>query len=270
MKFCSSKTTFLCTCSILLTTLEVFSQATFDEYKITGPMQLLFKDLHEQENLTPSQKLNRKAVESMGKQDWKNTFGFLMEAMKADPNSAETYINFGVAHFMREEYPSSEKALLKALEVDAKNAKALYHYSRVMVLKGERELALEAATKAVTESQETEWKYLQWIGELKIEESAYQAAADSFSKALEILREKVALVDNAIKNEESKQEVAETYTDVEIVTSQSGAAREVQVQKYRYDYKEAPEEWHQFKASLESQIADLQQQKEEALKALNS
>jgi len=243
---------------------SVFSQTDIEEYQTSGPLQLMFQDEHDQEKLTPSQSLNRKAVSAMGKQDWKVAFGFLMEAMKADPSSPETFINFGVAHFMREEYPSSEKALLKSLEVDPNSAKANYHYSQVMVIKGDATLAMEAANQAVVLSEEGEWKYLEWLGELKIGESSYQEAADTYTKALGVLQEKVDTVHEAIKREESRQEVAEQYTDIEII-SDGTTSREVEVQKFRYEYKDAPEEWHQMEERLKGHMADIQKRKEDAL-----
>jgi tetratricopeptide (TPR) repeat protein len=245
----------------------LFSQASIrEESPYSMPLNRMFDEQHAAVEESEVQKLNRKALEAMGKQDWKTASTHLMSAMKADGTDPNTYINFGVFHFMREEYPSSEKALLKALEVDPGNAKANYHYSQVLVIKGEKEQAMNAAKHAVELSEENEWKYLEWLGELEAGAMAYREAVDSYGKALRLLQGKVDRVASAIKAEESRQEVADSYTDVEIVTDQGGVAREVEVQKFRYEYKEAPEAWHQLKASLESRMQDIRQRQAEALK----
>ncbi|MCZ6671392.1 MAG: hypothetical protein O7C75_00490 [Verrucomicrobia bacterium] len=264
------KSALLIVANLSLTAGFAYSQTNIEEYHTSGPLQLMFQHLHDQKKLTPCEALNRKAILAMGKQDWKQVFAFLMEAMNEDPTSSETFINYGVAHFMREEYPSSEKALLRALELDPENAKANYHYSQVMVLKGDRELAINAATQAAREGEEVDWKHIAWLGDLKIDKEAYQEAVDTYDRALVVLNGKLESVDKAIKLEESKQEIVEQYTDIEIVREQGGEVREVEVQKFRYAYKDAPEEWHELKAKLEGQLSNLQSRRDDALKQAKS
>jgi len=233
-----------------------------------SPLNRMFDDQYNIREETPSQKLNRKALQAIGEKEWKEAFTSLMAAIKEDPNDVVTFINFGIFHFAREEYPSSEKALLKALQIDSNNAKAHYHYSKVMFLKGEKELAFQSAQLAIDNATPTDWKYAVWLGDLNERESNFGEAAAKFSEALVLLEEKLKFVSDAIKSEEKKQEIIETYTEVEIISDKNGI-REVEVDKFRTDYKEAPEEWHQVKANYEKQIDSLTQRREQVLNKAN-
>ena len=201
---------------------------------------------------TPCERFNRQAVEAMSKRDWKSASSNLMSAMKEDSQDPATYINFGVFHFMREEYPSSEKALLKALEIDPENAEALFNYSRVMVLKGEKESALQSAIEAAEKADPQEWKYYSWLGNMRGNRAEFTQAVESFSTAIILLEENLETINQAINREESKQEIVERSG---IITT---------------DHKVAPAEWYSMKEYLEKSLADLQKRKEDAFKEESS
>lgn len=223
----------------------------------------MFDEQYAAKEEKPVDRENRKALEAIGKQEWKTAFNHLMSAMKEDPDDVNTYINFGIFHFARKEYPSSEKALLKALEVDPENAKTNYHYSRVMTLKGEKDLALQAAKKAA-EREEPEWMHLNWLSDLYERDNQFQDASGCLTQALIILRGKLELVNDSIQKVESQEEVVETYEDIEVISDSNGVREEV-VQKFNTAYKEAPEEWHKMKATYEAQIAELEARQKELL-----
>ena len=246
-----------------------FADTSVKDDAFLSPINRMFDDQHNSKNETTLQRLNRQAMEAAIKQDWKNAFGNLMDAMKEDPADSETYINFGIVHFMRKEYPSSEKALLKALEVDPTNSKANYHYSKVLVLKGEPENAVKAATQAVENSDPKDSKFCIWLGDLHANDTKYSEAAVCYNEALQLLKEKLELVSKGIEIEESKVVVVDTYIESQVV-GEGLSNRVVEVEKFRTEQKEAPEEWHQFKASLEAQIEELESRKKETLKLANS
>ena len=138
-----------------------------------------------------------------------------------------------------------------------------------MFLKGEKDLAFQSAQLAIDNATPPDWKYVVWLGDLNERDSKFAEAAAKFSVALVLLEEKLKFVSDGIKSEENELEVIETYTEVEIISDKNGI-REVEVDKFRTDYKEAPEEWHQMKANYEKRIASLTKRKEWALKKAGS
>ena len=225
---------------------------------LASPLGVMLEGQHNAVDETSVQKLNRKALEAISKQEWKEALTHLMAAMKEDPNDGPTYVNFGKFYFAREEYPSAEKALLKALEVAPENAAAHYQYSRVQFLKGEKVIALESAKTAIEKAEAPEWKYQNWLASLHAQRSEFSEAATIYAEAVTLLEERIESINQAITREELKEEVVEQWTETEIVTEFGGNAREVEVQRFRTEKKEAPEEWHQLKANLEKQLVDLQ------------
>ena len=254
----------------LISSPQAFATSVGESSPITTPLQRMFEDKFNQKEETPLERLNRKALEAMSTQDWKKAFGHLMEAMKMDPNDSSTYVNFGIFHFMREEYPSSEKALLKALEVNPDDAAAHYQYSKVMVLKGDADLAMSAAKSAVEKSDPLNWKYVSWLGDMQIDRAEFSRAADCYDQALKILQEKLQTVHESIIREQSKDIIVEQWTDTEIVTEFGGNTREVEVQRYRTEKAEAPDEWIALEENLKKQIADITSRKDSALKQSRS
>lgn len=228
--------------------------------------QMLFSNFDKKEE-KPVERMNRRAVEAMQASDWEKAFKHLMEGIKEDPTHVDTYNNFGLAHSMRKEYPSAEKAYLKALEINPKNAKAAYHYSKILVIKGDEALAYQMAIDAAENSDPKEWKYYSWLGTLQTQQENFAKAASSFSAALEYLTDHIDKVSKAISNEEFKEEIVEQLTDTEIVTEFGGTTREVEVQRFRTERKDAPDEWHTLKANLEEQRVKLLALKGSAEKA---
>lgn len=225
---------------------------------LASPLGAMLEGQHNAIQESPVQKLNRKALAAISQQEWKEALTHLMAAMKEDPNDVSTYINFGKFYFAREEYPSAEKALLKALEVDPENAQAHYQYSRVQFLKGEKDIALKSAKKAIEKAAEPDWKFQNWLANLYSEQSEFIDATIHYGEAVTLLKGRIENISKAITLEEMKEEVVEEWTETEIVAEFGGNAREVEVQRFRTEKKEAPEEWHQLKASLERQLEDLQ------------
>ncbi len=228
--------------------------------------QMLFGNFDKKEE-KPVERMNRRALEAMQASDWEKAFKHLMEGIKEDPTYVDTYNNFGLAHSMRKEYPSAEKAYLKALEIDPKNAKAAYHYSRILLIKGDETLAYQMAVDAAENSDPKEWKYYSWLGTLQSQQEKFAEATSTFTSALEHLTKRIDTVSKAISNEELKDEIVEQWTDTEIVTEFGGASREVEVQRFRTERKNAPDEWHALKASLEKQRVELLALKASAEKA---
>ena len=181
-----------------------------------------------EESLTPAQKLNRDALEAMGSKEWKKTFTLLSAALKEDPAEVQTYLNFGVAHYIRKEYPSCEHALLKAMEVDPTNAKAHYLYSKVIIFKGERDLAVSSAKKAFELSDETEWTYMDWLAGLYKKEERYTDAVDCYSIALDILETDLDVLKKAILQQESRDIITDTWTETEYVTINGRTTQQIE------------------------------------------
>ena len=218
--------------------------------------QMLFSNYDKPEE-KPVERMNRRAVEAIQAADWEKAFKHLMEGIKEDPTYVETYNNFGMAHSVRKEYPSAEKAYQKALEVDPQNAKAAYNYSKILIIKGDQTLAYKMATDAAANSDPKEWKYYSWLATLQSQKSEFVKAVESYASAIEFLNQRLDTVTKAISNEEFKEEVVEQWTDTEIVTEFGGVTREVEVQRFRTERKNAPDAWHELKASLEKQRDEL-------------
>ena len=251
--------------AFVLSSLPLLSQSDVGNASdLASPLGAMLEGQHEAAQETPVQKLNRKALQSISQQAWKEALTHLMAAMKEDPSDVATYINFGKFYFAREEYPSAEKALLKALEVGPENAQAHYQYSRVQFLKGEKDIALQSAKTAIENTEEPDWKYQSWLGDLQVDRSDFNTAAASYSEACELLKERIEGIDKAIMLEEQKEEVVEQWTETEIVTEFGGNSREVEVTRYRTEKKEAPEAWHKLRASLANQLSGLQAKQQEA------
>ena len=260
------KTIFTANLLVLaLSSTSLFSQADVGgNSDLASPLGVMLEGQHTANNETPVQKLNRKAIQAIAQKEWKEAITFLMSAMKEDPNEVSTYINFGKFYFAREEYPSAEKALLKALEISPKNAQAHYQYSRVQYLKGEKGIALESAKTAIENTQEPDWKFQSWLADLHTNRSEFDQAATYYEEAISLLKVRIEGIAHAIEQEEMKEEVVEQWTETEIITEFGGNSREVEVQRYRTEKKDAPDDWYKLKANLEQQNKELHFKQKEA------
>lgn len=224
----------------------------------SGPLGEMMINLHEDAvELTKYQKLNRSALEQLAILEYRKAFAFLKEALELEPESPEAYINYGLAHYQRKEFPASERAITKALELDPDNERAWYWHSRVMLIKGEMSEARESAARAVDYNAGEDWKYLDWQAILLFDHGHYEKAIEVSALALKQVRVAHATVDQAIRVEERQEEVKEIEQDTEIVRERGGIAREVPVTRLRTEYKEAPIEWHRLRDQLESHMSNV-------------
>ena len=106
-------------------------------------MEAFFPDRANAE-MSPVEKLNRDARLAVFRKDWKEAADFLRKALREEPENIETYLGYANFHFARKEYPSSEKALLKAIELSPGNPQAHFEYSRILTIKGDMDGAMKA------------------------------------------------------------------------------------------------------------------------------
>ena len=227
-------------------------------YHSSGPLGEIMINLHDDKvELTKYQKLNRSALEQLAILEYRKAFSLLKQALELEPDSPEAYINYGLAHYQRKEFPASERAIKRALELDPENERAWYWHSRVMLIKGEMLEARESAARAVDYNAGEDWKYLDWQAILLFDHGHYQKATEASSLALKQVRAAYATVDRAIRLEERREEVKAIEQDTEIVREFGGVSREVPVTRLQTEYKDAPDEWLSIRGQLETHMSNV-------------
>ena len=66
------------------------------------------------------------------KKDYDNAFSTINEAIQADPNNAQYYVIRGVLYENTQKRPEAKADYTKAMQLDAKNASAVYNYGRIL------------------------------------------------------------------------------------------------------------------------------------------
>lgn len=232
---------------------NAIGQSSLDRVEhVGGPLgEIMRKNLDGKAELSRYDRLNRSALEAIAIREYKEAFQRLREALAIDPQAPDAYINFGVAHYERGEYPSSEKAISEALKRDPENARAWYWHSKIMLLKGEIQDAHEAASRSVAFSNAEDWKYLDWQAILAFDQGNFEKAREVSGLALERIELALRAVETGIRDEESKMEVAALEQDTEIVRDIGGGMKEVPVTRIRTEYKFAPDKWYRLQEQLE-------------------
>jgi len=208
---------------------NALGQSSLDRVEhVGGPLgEIMRKNLDGKAELSRYDRLNRSALEAIAIREYKEAFQRLREALAIDPQAPDAYINFGVAHYERGEYPSSEKAISEALKRDAENARAWYWHSKILLLEGEIQDAHEAASRSVAFSNAEDWKYLDWQAILAFDQGNFEKAREVSGLALERIELALGAVESGIRDEESKMEVAALEQDTEIVRDIGGGMKEV-------------------------------------------
>jgi len=260
--------------SLIAANLSVFghllsAQAELNDARILHPVEnIIGQDVNPESAPTAYEILNQQAVDAIMASRWSEAFKILNQAIALDPAQSEAYLNYGRAHFIRNEYPSAELALLKAQEADPSNAAAWYEYAKLMVIKNEPVLAFESANKAVVLTDSRAWKYLVLLGELSAHRGDRSGAELAFDNAIEVLKARYAGIDRAIDVEESKSEITGITHDIELVGDIGGGMTEVPVTHIETERKLAPKSWTELRARLASKIDEVEARKEEVLASM--
>lgn len=114
----------------------------------------------------------------------------LLKAQELDPTNPLVQNNLGLTYFMRERYDLAEKSLRKALELNPKYTDARNNLARVLIEVGKNKDA-EAQSRIVLNDltyASLEKAYVN-LGLAQFNQSKFQEAADSFSRAIEAQRD---------------------------------------------------------------------------------
>lgn len=206
------------------------------------------------------EKLNREALAAIDRKDWETAAGYLREAMAADPEKVDTYLSYVAFHKARKEYPSSEKAVLKAIEVDPGNARAHYEYSQILTIKGDLGQAMAEAEKATSLSGEGDWITWAWKAKLLEQDGQKTRELSALETAVEELRTAIKLLQGRIYRYESQGEITHLIEESDIVNTIGGGFQEVDVAYYETRPSEAPEEWRLNLDRLEKKLVSLEAQ----------
>ncbi len=209
--------------------------------------------------LSEIQRLNQRARKAVAEKDWKKASDLLKEAYQKDPKDAETFLGFAHFHREREEYPSAENALRQGLQTAPDHTKLNFELSRMLILKGELENAIQHAELAA-KNEDSLWAHASWLAQL----CEYNEDKAGQKDALQIAHEKIAadieMMGLAIVRYEQTEQVVDTYTDTEIVTRFGGETEEIEVERYIRELREAPQAWKDKLVELQAQESQIAEQ----------
>jgi tetratricopeptide (TPR) repeat protein len=245
------------------------SQTEFNDATAHHPAERVFNEkMNQPAEPTDYEILVQQAVGAILASHWAEAFKTLNQAIALDPGRPEAYLNYGRAHFIRNEYAYAERAFLKAQEVDPDFAAAWFEYAKLMVLKGEAVIAFESANKAVVLSEYREWKYLVLLAELSARRGDRLGTELAFDQAIEILQQRRDRMDRAITDEEMKTDIREIFHDVELVGNIGGGMTEVPVTRIETEGRIAPDSWLAMRNRLKDKISELETRKAETLTSI--